>query len=201
MTGTPVIKDFISPENIRKPEVFWCFMDFWKGALAQNGLITCKCWFLVRCCWFLSTLNLNYNINYHSCIAKVTINPCQCSIYAPLKKPETVSHYFYGVLEKRLGLNFCLLSFYLIFFLLQKWSFFSQIFLLLKQFFSIWVFLQDHSRITGLPGEGDSISSLPIPLSSQTLRVSRTMTTKCSPLHIGSSRAWTGNLWFPSATR
>ena len=69
-------------------------------------------------------------------------------------------------------------------------------------FFSIWVFFHDHSRITGLQGEGEGISLTPHyhfhPLHRH-LDISRAITAESSPLHIASSRTRTWNLWFPSA--
>ena len=71
-------------------------------------------------------------------------------------------------------------------------------------FLPIWVFFYEHSRITGPQGMGEGISSTPHyhfhPLHRH-LDISRASTAESSPLHIGSSRTWTGNLWFPSASR
>ena len=68
-------------------------------------------------------------------------------------------------------------------------------------FFSVWVFFQEHSRITGLQGKGEGISLTPHyhfqPLHRH-LDISRAITAECSPLHIASNRTQTGNLWFPS---
>ena len=70
--------------------------------------------------------------------------------------------------------------------------------------YSIWVFSHDHSRITGLQGKGEGISSTPNyhfhPLHRH-LDISRAITAESSRLHIASSRTRTGNLWFPSASR
>ena len=69
--------------------------------------------------------------------------------------------------------------------------------------FSIWLFFHEHSRITGLQGKGKGISLTPYyhfhPLHRH-LDISRAITAESSPLHIGSSRTRTGNLWFPSAS-
>ena len=71
-------------------------------------------------------------------------------------------------------------------------------------FFSIWVSLHDHSRITGQQGKGEDISWTPHyhfhPLHRH-LDISQVIIVESSPLHIGSSRTRTGNLWFPSASR
>ena len=71
-------------------------------------------------------------------------------------------------------------------------------------FFSIWVFFHDHSRIIGRQGKEEGISLTPHyhfhPLHRH-LDISRAITAESSPLHIGSSRTRTGNLWFPSASR
>ena len=71
-------------------------------------------------------------------------------------------------------------------------------------FVFIWVFFHDHSRITGLQGKREGISLTPHyhfhPLHRH-LDISRAITADSSPLHIGSSRARTGNLCFPSASR
>ena len=69
-------------------------------------------------------------------------------------------------------------------------------------FSSIWVFFHNHSRITRLQGKGEGISGTPHyyfhPLHWH-LHINRAITADSSPLHIGSSRARTENLWFPSA--
>ena len=58
-------------------------------------------------------------------------------------------------------------------------------------FFSIWVFLRNHLRITRLQGKGESISLTPHyhfhPLHRH-FDISRVITAESSPLHIGSSR-------------
>ena len=56
-----------------------------------------------------------------------------------------------------------------------------------------------HHRTAGEGGGHFFNSSLQLPPASQTL--TRAITTESSPLHIGSSRSRTGNLWFPSASR
>ena len=72
-----------------------------------------------------------------------------------------------------------------------------------KFFFSLWVFFHNHSRIIGLQGKGEDISLTPHyhchPLHKQ-LDISGAITAGSSPLHIGSSRTQTGNIWFPSAS-
>ena len=71
-------------------------------------------------------------------------------------------------------------------------------------FFSVWGFFYNHSQITGLQDKGEGISLTPHyhfhPLHRH-LDISRAITAESSPLHIGSSRTRTGNLWFPSASR
>ena len=71
-------------------------------------------------------------------------------------------------------------------------------------FFSIWVFFQEHLRITGLQKKGEGISLTAYyhfhPLHRH-LDISRTITAESSPLHIACSRTRTGNLWFLSASR
>ena len=73
-----------------------------------------------------------------------------------------------------------------------------------KFFFSIWVFFHNHSRTTGLQGKEESIS-LTLHYHFHTLHrhldITRAITAETSPLHIGSNRTRTGNLWFPSASR
>ena len=70
-------------------------------------------------------------------------------------------------------------------------------------FFTIWVLFHEHSRITGLQGKGEGIPLTPHyhfhPLHRH-LDISRAITAESSPLHITSSRTWTGNIWFPSAS-
>ena len=49
----------------------------------------------------------------------------------------------------------------------------SKIQVIMSIFFSMWVFLHEHSRVTGLQGKGESIfltSPLPLPSASQALR-------------------------------
>ena len=74
----------------------------------------------------------------------------------------------------------------------------------LKSIFFIWVFFHNHSRITGLQGKEEGISLIRRyyfhPLHRH-LDISWAITAEGSPLHIGSSRTRTGNLWFPSASR
>ena len=74
----------------------------------------------------------------------------------------------------------------------------------ITSFFSIGVFFHDHSRITGLKGNGEGISLTPHyyfhPLHRH-LDISQAITAESSPLHIGNSRTQTENLWFPSASR
>ena len=71
-------------------------------------------------------------------------------------------------------------------------------------FFSIWVFFHEHSRITGLQGNGEGISFTPRyhfhPLNRH-LDIGRAITAGSSPLRIASSRTRTGNIWSPSASR
>ena len=71
-------------------------------------------------------------------------------------------------------------------------------------FFSIRVFFHNHSRITGLQEKGEGISLTPhyhFHPFHRHLDISRVITAESSPLHVGSSRTRTGNLWFPSASR
>ena len=59
-------------------------------------------------------------------------------------------------------------------------------------FFSIWVFFHNHSQITGLQLKGEDISLTPnyhFHSLDRHLDISRAITAKSSPLHIGSS--WT----------
>ena len=68
-------------------------------------------------------------------------------------------------------------------------------------YFSIWVFFHDHSRITEMQGKGEGISLAPHyhfhPLHRH-LDITQVIAVESSPLYIGSSRARTRNLWFPS---
>ena len=73
-----------------------------------------------------------------------------------------------------------------------------------KIFFSIWVFFHNHSQITGLQLKGEDISLTPnyhFHSLDRHLDISRAITAKSSPLHIGSSWTRTRNLWFPSPSR
>ena len=70
-------------------------------------------------------------------------------------------------------------------------------------FFSIWVFFQEHSRVTGLQGKWEGI---PLTLRyhfhpfHRHLDISRAITAESSPLHMASSWTQTGNLSLPSAS-
>ena len=68
-------------------------------------------------------------------------------------------------------------------------------------FFSIWVFLHEHSRITGLQGMGEGISLTPhhhfYPFHRH-LDISLAITEESSPLQKASSRTRTGNFVFPA---
>ena len=68
----------------------------------------------------------------------------------------------------------------------------------MKCFFSIWGFIHNYSRIIGLQGKGDGISSTPHyhfhPLHRH-LDISRAITAEISPLHIGSSQIRNGSQW------
>ena len=71
-------------------------------------------------------------------------------------------------------------------------------------FFSTWIFFHDHSRITGLQGNGEGISLIPhyhFHLLHGHVDISRAITAESSPLHIASSQTRTGSLRFPSASR
>ena len=70
--------------------------------------------------------------------------------------------------------------------------------------FSIWVFFHEHSRFIGQQGKVEGISLTPLyhfHPPHRHLDISRAIIAESSPLHIASSRARTGNLWFPSASR
>ena len=85
-----------------------------------------------------------------------------------------------------------------------KFNYFPGFFFFFLFFFSIQVFFHEHSRITGLQGNGEGISFTTHyhfhPLHRH-LEISRAITAESSPLHIASSRARTGNLWSPSTSR
>ena len=71
-------------------------------------------------------------------------------------------------------------------------------------YFSMWIFIHEHSRITGLQGKGEGISLTPhyhFHPPHGHLGISWAITAESSPLHIASNRTRTGNLWFPSASR
>ena len=73
----------------------------------------------------------------------------------------------------------------------------------LNLFFSIWVFFQEHSRFPGQQGKKVAISSSPLyhfHSLHRHLDIRLAITAESSPLHIGSSRTRTGNLWFSSAS-
>ena len=71
-------------------------------------------------------------------------------------------------------------------------------------FFSIWVFFQEHSRITGLQRKGEGIPLTPhyhFHTLYRHLDISRVVTADSSPLDIASSPTQTANLLFPRASR
>ena len=82
---------------------------------------------------------------------------------------------------------------------MQMWNIYIYIYI-----FFYLVFFHEHSRITGLQGKGEGISLTPHyhfhPIHRH-LDISRAITAESSPLHLGSSRTRTVNLWFPSASR
>ena len=64
-------------------------------------------------------------------------------------------------------------------------------------FFSMWVFFHEHSRIIGLQGKEEGITPhYYFHLLHRHLDMRQAITAESSPLHIASSRTWTGNLWF-----
>ena len=71
-------------------------------------------------------------------------------------------------------------------------------------FFSVWVFFHEHSRITGLQRKEEVIPLIRYyhfhPLHRH-LDISRAITAGSSSLHIASSSTRTGSLWFPCASR
>ena len=72
-----------------------------------------------------------------------------------------------------------------------------------ENFFAVWVFFDEHWRITGLQGKGEGISLTPhyhFRSLHRHLDISRVITTGSSPLHIASRRSQTGNFWFPRAS-
>ena len=65
-------------------------------------------------------------------------------------------------------------------------------------------FFHEHSQITGLQGKGEVIFLIPdyhFHHLQRHLDIIRVITAESSPLHIASSRTWTGSFWFPSASR
>ena len=70
-------------------------------------------------------------------------------------------------------------------------------------FYSIWVFIHEHSRITGLQGKRKGIfltSHYDFHTLHRHLDISLGITAESSPLHIAESRTRTGNIWFQSAS-
>ena len=70
-------------------------------------------------------------------------------------------------------------------------------------FSSIWVFIHEHSRITGLQGKRKGIfltSDYHFHMLHRHLDISLGITAQSSPLHIADSRTRTGKIWFPSAS-
>ena len=71
-------------------------------------------------------------------------------------------------------------------------------------FFPIWVFFNEHSWLTDQQANGEAISLIPLyhfHLLHRHFDISRVITAESSPLHIARSQTWTGNLWFPNASR
>ena len=70
-------------------------------------------------------------------------------------------------------------------------------------FFSILVFFHEHSQFTGQQGKGEGIYFTPLNHFHSLHRhvdMIQAITAESSSLHIASSRARSGNLWFPSAS-
>ena len=164
---------------------------------AQRRVINTK---LVRCLdlWnpFLLTLTLS-NFSLFSLILILSKN--KTHLFCNASFLYWIS-YWYRFLWYSLILSFSSFDKFLYwsfdFFLLFLWDFFV--------FFSIWVFFHKLSRITVLQGKGEDISLTPHyhfhPLHRH-LDVSRMIIAESSPPYIASSRTWTGDLWFPSASR
>ena len=70
--------------------------------------------------------------------------------------------------------------------------------------FSIWISFHELSRFTGQQGKAEVISLTPLchfqPLH-RYMDIRRVIIVGSSPLHIASSRTWTGNPWLQSASR
>ena len=74
-----------------------------------------------------------------------------------------------------------------------------RMFLFFFVFFSIWVFFNEHSRITGLQGKGECISLDPhyhFHTLYRQLDISRAITPESSPLHLARNRTRTGTFGF-----
>ena len=77
----------------------------------------------------------------------------------------------------------------------------SSMFCFSSIFFSFWVFFHKHLQTFIHEGEGISLTHhYPFHPPHRHLDFSRAITAESSPLHIDSSRTWTGNLWFPSTS-
>ena len=80
----------------------------------------------------------------------------------------------------------------------------KHLFTFFTYFFPSWVFFHEHLRITELQGKEEGIPLTPHyhfhPLHRH-LDISWAIAAESSPLHIGSNRARTGNLWLPGASR
>ena len=74
----------------------------------------------------------------------------------------------------------------------------------ITDFFAIWVFFHEHSRIAGLQEKREDISLIPqyhFHPFHRHFDINRVITAESSSLHIASNRTRAGNLWFPSAGR
>ena len=123
-----------------------------------------------------------------------------------LRKSWTLFYNNYFIKPFKMTIIFSLICLFVIkffLFIFQARSQRSFQFLILRFFFSIWVFFHEHSRFTGQQGKGEGIYLTPLyhfhPLHRH-LYISQAIAAESSPLHIASSRAQTGNHWFRSAS-
>ena len=124
-----------------------------------------------------------------------------------LRKSWTLFYNNYFIKPFKMTIIFSLICLFVIKFFLFIFQARSQRnfqFLILRFFFSIWVFFHEHSRFTGQQGKGEGIYLTPLyyfhPLHRH-LDIGQAITAGSSPLHIAGSRTRTWSLWFPSASR
>ena len=160
------------------------FRGCWKRPVVWNGLI-------ITC--FIRKINALKSYSGKNCNVHLLVRIRYSFFYTYTQLVYFYSHINFWDLQVNITLRQLIKAFTLIFF--EKKNIYICIYI------SVWVFFHNHSRITGLLGREESVSLDPhyhFHPRQKHLDISRPITAESSPLHIGSSRTRTGNLWFPS---